>query len=77
MSLAVYIGLTGLTLGIQGIKFLLEAFLSRLARIDGTSAFVLYRFLWCLHFTPPVRPKKRGPDQPAPVISRAIAVRLR
>jgi hypothetical protein len=37
VTLTLYIGLTGLPLGVEGVEFLLQPFLALLARIDGAA----------------------------------------
>ena len=79
MPLADNISFARFALGIEATELLIEPFLSRLARIDGAAtraAALLLSPALCHAQTllAPARPKKRGPDQRAPVISRATAV---
>src|SRR5690606_36690245 len=60
-GLALDISLTGLMLGIETVKTLLQPFLGAFARIDGAA---FYRRLHC---TASRNPKKRGPFQRVPV----------
>lgn len=81
MLLAEDIGFYRLTLGMQGVEFLIEAFLRAFPGIDGDSdlLFGLIGVLFSprFHFFPRfLNPKNRGPDHAWPVMARAVAERL-
>ncbi len=62
MLLAGDIGFTSLPLRIEGVEVLIEPLFSALAGVDGAANPAHYR-----------TPKKRGPDQCAPVMCLAMA----
>ena len=72
-GLALDEGFAGLALGVERVEALLQPLLGRLAGVDGTAQAL---GLGGLHRPLSRSPKKRGPDQRAPVISRAICDRL-
>ena len=61
-------GFAGFALGIEGVESLLQALLGGFARIDRAAQKYSFHDLG---------PKNNGPDHGVPVISRAMAVRLR
>ena len=67
MALTLDIGFTCLSLGVEGIEGLLQAFFGGFAGLDGAADPSGHGFR---------NPKKRGPDHRVPVISRAILDRL-
>jgi hypothetical protein len=67
VSLAQDVGLTGLSLGVEGIEGLLQAFFGGFAGIDSAANPSGHGFR---------TPKNRGPDHRVPVISLAIFDRL-
>lgn len=68
MTLAGDIGGASLVLRIKRVEVLIEAFLGGFAGVDGAADAGRGHGFEVL-----VRPKKRGPDQWAPVICRAMA----
>ena len=80
------VGMASITLGIDGVVFLVESFVGGLARIDRAAHAALQnvahrapRFLvdgLALALVGGLSPKNNGPDQRMPVISRAIIERL-
>ena len=87
--LASDVSLAGLALSVEGIEVLLQTLLGGLAGVDGTAQLALDTaciavgapYSWPVStacsakaFGARLSPKKRGPDQWAPVISRAILV---
>ncbi len=62
MLLTCDIGLTGLSLSIEGVEILIQPLLRALAGVDGAADPAHHR-----------TPKKRGPDQCAPVMCLAMA----
>src|SRR5688572_22626614 len=86
VGLALDVGLAGFPLGVQGVEFLLESLVGRLAGIDRATDHARLRRCHGAACPPPVpdrmggsgrgdpgSPKKRGPDQRTPVIARAMA----
>jgi hypothetical protein len=67
MALAQDVGLTGFSLGVEGIEGLLESFFRGFAGIDCAANPSGHGFR---------TPKNRGPDHRVPVISRAIFDKL-
>ena len=68
MPLAGDVGCTGIVLGVERVKILIEPFVRGFARIDRTSD------PWPGHQGADLlSPKNRGPDHLAPVMARAIA----
>ena len=75
--LARHIGLAGLALGVEAVELHVEAFLTRLARVDRTAELQDRRRLHRARLPPDWRrPKNIGPFQRVPVIARATAERL-
>ena len=83
-ALAGDVGVAGVTLGVDGVVLLVEPLVGGLAGVDGAAQAALQSFA---HRRPPCffgffclagafTPKKSGPDQRVPVISRAIMDRL-
>ncbi len=72
MPLAPDLGHASLPLGIQGVERLIEPLGVGLAGVDSTSHPALAQRIPRIR----PRPKKRGPDQWAPVIFLATRVRL-
>ena len=80
MALADNVSFARLALSIEAVELLVQSLLGRLARVDCATKWTAAAPdvgpcpSPCQPPTLLVRPKKRGPDQPAPVICRAIAV---